>query len=190
MKARLNERRTDRTFLTILCMTSLSVLGSLSSAEAAPTVGGNDIIPRGTRDGTYDTTFVDMTHTIQATCLLTGWNIWAQSYAVNWPYNTAPRSLKLIILRMDGSDLDVVGKSELETVSEWDRAYHFDLTTPIPVQAGDLIGWYFPTTTVPGGSISFGLGSGTTRWSYAGEVFGSTPLSVSVVPGKIRVFDA
>jgi hypothetical protein len=59
---------------------------------------------------------------------------------------------------MDGTDLDVVGKSELETVTEWDKAYHFDLTTPIPVQAGDLIGWYDASNTIPGGMISFNWG--------------------------------
>jgi len=140
-------------------------------------VGGNDIIARFTRDGAYDITFVDMMNTIQSDSILTGWNIWATSYAHNWSYSTAPRSLKLIIFRTNESVLEIVGKSELETVQEWDRAYHFDLTTPIQVEADDLIGWYFAGNTIPGGVISFGAGSGHTRWAYGGEISGTTPLS-------------
>ena len=165
--------------ITLAIMGFALLLPPAAPLAAAPStvVGGNDIIARATRDGAFDITFVDMTHTIQQTCSLTGWNIWAQCYAATWPHSTAPRDLKLIIFRPDGLNLDVVGKSGFETVSEWDRAYHFDLPTPIPVEAGDLIGWYFATAPVPGGVISYGGGSGVTRWTYGGEVFDSTPLS-------------
>jgi hypothetical protein len=121
-----------------------------------------------------------MTHTIQFDTLLTGWNIWAQSYAATWPSSTAPRSIKLIIFRSNNSDFEVVGKSELETVQEWNKAYHFDLTNPIQVKAGDLIGWYNPNAAIPGGVVSYGSdGSSLTRWVYGGgvEVTGNTPQS-------------
>src|SRR5512138_3471058 len=84
---------------------------------SAGTLGGNDIQVRTTRDGVGGNTYVDMTHTVLFDSIVSGWNIWAQSYAASWPANTAPRSIKLIILRSIGSNLSVVGKSELETVT-------------------------------------------------------------------------
>jgi hypothetical protein len=154
-------------------------------------IGGNDIIPRTTRDGVVGTTYVDMTHTIQSDSLLTEWNIWAQDYAVTWPSSTAPRSVKLIIFRSNNSDLEVVGKSGLETVQEWNRAYHFDLTNPIQAKAGDLIGWYDAAgVATPGGVISFEWATSEpclTRWAYNVEISGTTPLS-DFYPGEGRIY--
>jgi hypothetical protein len=157
----------------------------------AGTIGGNEIKARSTRDGVGGTTYIDMTHTILSDSVLSGWNIWAQSYAVNWPASSDPRSVKLIIFRSNNASLDVVGKSDLETVQEWDRAYHFNLTNPIIVKTGDFIGWYDAEgVPVPGGTISFEWatpGSSLTRWASGVELSGSTALS-SLYPGDDRIY--
>lgn len=154
-------------------------------------IGGNEIKARSTRDGVGGSTYIDMTHTILTDGVLSGWNIWAQSYALNWPASSDPRSVKLIIFRSNNASLDVVGKSDLETVQEWDRAYHFNLTNPIIVKAGDFIGWYDAEgVPVPGGAISFEWatpGSCLTRWASGVELSGSTALS-SLYPGDDRVY--
>ncbi len=171
--------------------TALLFIFILPLSVQADIVGGNDIIARSTRDGVVGTTYVDMTHSIRSDSLLTGWNIWAQDYAVTWPASTAPRSVKLIIFRNNGSDIEVVGKSEPETVRVWNQAYHFDLANPIQVKAGDLIGWYDATVAqTPGGVISFDWvtqGSCLTRWAYNVEISGTAPLS-AFYPGEARVY--
>lgn len=156
----------------------------------ADIVGGNAITGRYTRDGIVNATYIDMKNTIQSDSVLTGWNIWAQSYAFTWPYSTAARSVKLIIFRTNNSNFDIVGTSELETVAEWDRDYHFDLATPIPVKAGDLIGWYNPVADIPGGVISFEwdyTASNLVRWAYDTEVTGSVSQSI-FYPGESRIY--
>jgi hypothetical protein len=147
------------------------------SGAHASIVGGNSIEQRTTRDGAANITFIDLNNTIQIDSTITGWNIWAQDYAVHWPYSTAPRELKLIIFRSNYSSFEVVGKSGLEKVSVWNQSYHFDLTSPIDTLAGDFIGWYYPITNypVPGGLISFGGGASQTAFLYGDEMLQSTP---------------
>ncbi len=190
MKTGHTEKHIRLTWLPAI-FTGLFIVLILPLSVRADIVGGNDIIPRSTRDGVVGTTYVDMTHSIRSDSLLTGWNIWAQDYAVTWPASTDPRSVKLIIFRNNGSDLEVIGKSGLETVKVWNQAYHFDLANPIQVKAGDLIGWYDATgVQTPGGVISFDWvtqGSCLTRWAYDVEISGTTPL-LTFYPGEARVY--
>lgn len=154
-------------------------------AAASSVVGGSDIVPRFTRDGVANITFIDLSNSIQTDSTLTGWNIWAQDYAFTWPYSNDPRELKLIIFRQDGTDtFAVVGKSALETVVDWNQAYHFDLASPIAAQAGDYIGWYYPNDNypVPGGVISFdSSGSTQTAFLYGDEIDQTTPALTSFI---------
>lgn len=144
----------------------------------AAMVGGNSILQRDTRDGATGTTYIDMAHTIQTDSELTGWNIWARSYAKRWPYSMEPREIELVIFRSVGSDFEVIGKSDTETIQNWDMAYHFDLTTPINAKAGDFIGWYNPPASVPGGVISFGDDPNSlTYWVYNNYTEGLIPQS-------------
>jgi len=158
----------------------------------ADIMGGNTITDRFTRDGVVGATYIDMIHTIKGDSWLTGWNIWADSYAFMWPYSLEARSLRLIIFRSVGTDsIEVVAKSNFETVNEWNRSYHFDLSTPIQVKAGDFIGWYDKAgVSTPGGVIAFDWGQGgscLTRWAYNVEISGTSPLS-AFYPGEARIY--
>ncbi|OPY84531.1 MAG: hypothetical protein A4E72_02172 [Syntrophus sp. PtaU1.Bin208] len=175
-------------YLAIFILFIFSITPSLVSASSI--TGGNDVIERSGRDGAHQITFIDLDHRISGDGWLTGWSFFAD-YDV--PGATSdPRQVKLKIFRENGANYDLVGQSDMVTVSAWDKVYSFSLPN-IPVKQNDIIGWYYPEQDWPGGVISYQSSTGTnTVWTVwpdpEGEITGSVSKSRFSAGGEGRLY--
>lgn len=121
----------------------LLVILGVPAIGMADLVGGNDLINRTYVDGATGIIFFDLNARINSNAAITSWSI----YAASQPTGTG--QLKLKIFRDVGDTWQFIGESGLETVSTWSTTKTFNLATPISVQAGDIISWWYPTNTLP-----------------------------------------
>jgi len=104
--------------------------------------GGNPVIDRENADTRANYYSVDTNNPVNVAGNLTSWQIWAK--------NTLP--VQLVIYRRDKTgSLSVVGKSDIKTPVVGENT--FTLPTPIQVNAGDFVGFYYPQQ----GSIAYTL---------------------------------
>jgi hypothetical protein len=128
-------------------------------ASVATVLGGNPIVPRTRVDGATGMLFFDLNSPISSEGTIDAWRIYAAD-------GSGVGQVELEIFRPAGVTWRFVGASQLETVA-WGRENTFALATPIAVQAGDLIAWWYPNGTVP--SIVFDGSGGTLNnhdWSW------------------------
>ncbi len=131
---------------------ALAVL-ALPSLSLADVIGGNDVIPRPAVDGATSIIFFDLNSPISTNGAITSWSIFASSQ------QSGEGKLKLKIFRDIGATWQFVGESPLETVATWGAVNTFLLPVSMPVQAGDIVAWWYPGGTVP--SVTYS-GSGQT----------------------------
>ncbi|ETX07702.1 LamG-like jellyroll fold domain-containing protein [Candidatus Entotheonella palauensis] len=148
---------------------SIQVSGELIEEEEQPAApveqhrfrAGRAIIDRELVDSARNLSMVDVMRPIPAAGQVTKWEIWAKSAL----------PIQLVIYRRTGAAWSVVGASGLETPAVGRN--EFSLDTPIEVQEGDFIGWYFPRRGVIGyrkrGSWSLGDLSGTVLWARGAQ---------------------
>lgn len=182
-------------FLLVLIVVVL-LGGALDSSANSITVGVPDagLIARDTRDGASGITFIDLDSKVSGNGWITSWSIYAQQYIPGWSDNSDARQVALYFFRDTGSNYQVVGKSPLETIPAggWDKKYSFNLASPIPVQAGDYLAFYYPfqgtdiynypSQSIPGGVIAFSRdytssGGHNVRWH---NPWGSTQAALNV----------
>ncbi|NPV04897.1 MAG: hypothetical protein HPY67_09215 [Syntrophaceae bacterium] len=176
-------RRINHVWILLAALAAVH-LGAVT-AGAALIMGGQDPLSQNpeTRDGASGIIFVDLTSRVSADGTLTGWNIYAKQYYKLEPSqpDSSARNVQLVIFRQSGSDYIVVGMSPMETVSQWDRFYHFNLPG-IAVQKNDIIGWYYPKIAQgdnyypPGGVIGYSDGGNNTHWYWPAE--GAVPPGI------------
>ncbi len=107
----------------------------VSGVPAATEIfGGNELVDYPHVDGFRNFYMLDSKTPINGDGVITHWEIIAN--------NTKP--VQLIIYRFNGSTYEPVGQSERMTPAVGKN--RFDLSTPIPVKEGDLVGWHFPET--------------------------------------------
>jgi hypothetical protein len=111
---------------------------------AQQTIGGNPVVKRSYVD-TGNLFVMDTNQPFKHSGAVTQWEIYAD--------NTNP--VQLVIYRQSNGSFVEVGRSQVVTPAlgyNW-----FQLTSAIPVRAGDFVGAYFPGSTGP---ISFSVDAG------------------------------
>lgn len=124
----------------------LLALANVFVVVAAPAagdavLGGNDVVPRATVDSATGVMFFDLNHPISERGRVESWRVYTASRA-------GVGQIELNIYRPGPGGWVFVGASPLESVS-WGQLNEFALPAPIPVEAGDLVGWWYPQGTVP-----------------------------------------
>jgi hypothetical protein len=137
-------------------LAAIVTLSAAARPASAGLMGGNAVIPRGSiLDQFTNFSIVDKNVPINATGSVSQWSIFAGA--------TTP--VELLIYRQSGSAYSLVGSSPLVTPTLGLNT--FILTSPIAVNAGDLVGYYTQGAGVaefdlnPPGSFAFGNLSGT-----------------------------
>ena len=145
-----------RAWRNIACagFVALAALGGASAIQASPITGGNPVISRPQTDGFSNFAILDRNNPINATGQITGWEVFAS--------NTNP--VELLIYRPTGLNAySVIGNSSLVTPVVGFN--FFSLSSPIAVQAGDVLGLFFARTGSvvftldPPGLFNFGVGN-------------------------------
>jgi len=145
---------------------SARVVSPTRNSDSSRTISvGNDPIARTWRDGADQITFIDVSGAIPSDGRIVSWSFYAQKYAHN-AISSDPRKVKLQVFRKVEGGYRLIGHSPYATAGTdgWDKLHKIRLDSPIEVERGDLIGWYYPTQGVPpldGGVIAFE--SGTTK---------------------------
>ena len=129
-----------RRFLLILAGL-LATLTAPRWAWADVVLGGNDPVPRSYVDTATGALFFDFNNPISANGTIDSWEI----YTAN---STGVGQVELEIFRPGSTTWQFIGASPLETVA-WNSLNTFSLPTPIPVEAGDLVSFWYPHGTVP-----------------------------------------
>ena len=135
-------------------LAAIVTLSAAARPASAGLMGGNAVIPRGILDVFTNFSLVDKNVPINATGSVSQWSIFAGA--------TTP--VELLIYRQSGSAYSLVGSSLLVTPTLGLNT--FILTSPIAVNAGDLVGYYTQSAGVaefdlnPPGSFAFGNLSG------------------------------
>ena len=131
-------------------------------------LGGNSVIDRPAWGSATSIIYFDLNHPIDTYGTITSWSIFSSPV----PQYGRVGQLKLKIFRPAGTTWAFVGESPLETVSTWGAVNTFDLPTPISVQNGDIIAWWYPAGTAD--SIAWDIGIGRTMnnhdWPWQPDV--------------------
>lgn len=146
----------------------MTLLGTAMLAQSgfAAISGGNSLIARAFTDTATNFALVDLNNPINGTGQISQWQIYAA--------NTNAVAL-LIYHPAGGSTYNLLGQSP--QVTPVAGVNNFTLTSPITVQAGDVLGLFFPgSASVPfdlTGPLSLGNLSGSALFTASGSGIGT-----------------
>ncbi|MFT3784564.1 MAG: hypothetical protein QM770_00170 [Tepidisphaeraceae bacterium] len=128
----------------------------MSAPSLGSVLGGNSVEPRSVVDGATGILFFDLNQPVVGNGTVDAWQIYAGQ-------KSGIGQVELLIFRPGANSWAFVGASPLETVT-WGSANTFALPSPIAVQTGDLVGWWYPQGTVP--SVTYDQAVGQSLYNY------------------------